>query len=60
MYDYINQRCPEASAIEYTDDELVSDAAHKWGAAPFHYVRAFWEKQLDTLAQLKTGKDSYI
>jgi len=53
MYSHIEKRCPGVNFIEYNDDELVSDATHKWGAAPFHYVRMFWEKQLTALLQLK-------
>jgi len=52
MYAYIAQRCPGIRSIEYTDKELVSDSAHKWGAAPFHYVKELWERQLAALLKL--------
>ncbi len=30
----------------YSDEEMVADASHKWGPAPFHYTNAFYDKTL--------------
>jgi len=51
MYDYIAQRYPEVRFVKYNENELTADVDHKWGRAAFHYVREFWEKQLECLKQ---------
>jgi len=53
MYEHAVLTCPELHVLEYGENELIADTHHKWGYAPFHYVRAFAEKQLASLLDIQ-------
>ncbi|MDE5832791.1 MAG: hypothetical protein K2H64_07395 [Desulfovibrio sp.] len=42
---------PPDRFIVYPDSALISDAAHKWGSAPFHYTPDFYEYAARELLQ---------
>lgn len=44
--------------IDYSPEQLVADPDHKWGASPFHYVPAFYQRTVDCLRSLIGADDS--
>ncbi len=43
MYDFLHQLLPPKQFITFTDEILRSDENHKWGLAPFHYQKVYYE-----------------
>ncbi|WP_282266845.1 DUF6270 domain-containing protein [Stenotrophomonas sp. PS02298] len=49
-YELLSDLLPEAAVLQAPADSRVSDPAHRWGLAPFHYVPSYYDSiraQLD-------------
>jgi Family of unknown function (DUF6270) len=51
-YRIIKAELPGCRTIEVDKARLVADAAHKWGAAPFHYIDAYHDDFRAKLAKV--------
>lgn len=48
-YDLLSRLLPEAVVIDIPAEFRVSDPAHRWGLAPFHYVPRYYERVREQL-----------
>lgn len=47
LYRVCSETLKDRQFLEYDQSLLVSDPSHKWGLAPFHYARPFYERARD-------------
>lgn len=51
-HDIFTQVCPPVGTIRVPETERLARADHKWGLAPFHYVKGYYEAALQQLRRL--------
>uniref|UniRef100_UPI003D014DF1 DUF6270 domain-containing protein n=1 Tax=Alcaligenes faecalis TaxID=511 RepID=UPI003D014DF1 len=49
LYGIAEKHIPKNNFVDYPADIFLADGAHKWGKAPFHYVRPVYDYFIDFL-----------
>ena len=44
LYDVIQDDIPSSNIVSFNQDIFISNAVHKWGEAPFHYIDAYYKQ----------------
>ncbi|WP_453993270.1 DUF6270 domain-containing protein [Bacillus nitroreducens] len=56
-YDYVLKRIPGIKVIDISENgPIIASREHKWGLAPFHYEKNYYEKFKDTLKRVTQDK----
>ncbi|WP_417702385.1 DUF6270 domain-containing protein [Pseudophaeobacter sp.] len=53
-YEEVAESCPDAQWLSHPAPLLKSDSQHKWGPAPYHYSKEFYERSMRELIAIGT------
>lgn len=60
MYAQLRRWVSMDQFMSFTPDNLVADADHRWGVAPFHYVPAYYRAASDQIIQRHEARPAVV